>query len=165
MTDDEQLDALVSATNLGREWLVFLLGRLHDEGYEIAPRRSVSERVIEADETLGAEFSEMVLRRALIGTATDVRILAKALEHGNTGAAESLIEQLRDRLAPWDVGDAADGPLARLRELGQAHREAAAPSEAATEQALDRVLGNVNPEDLAEYLNRVERDVDDSPPP
>lgn len=43
-------------------------------------------------------------------TATDVRILAKTLLHGNADVVAELIDQLRERLAPFDVGDAAAGP-------------------------------------------------------
>lgn len=49
------------------------------------------------------------LRVMLVNTATDARILRRARAHGNASVADMLIDQICERLAPFDVGDVADG--------------------------------------------------------
>lgn len=60
----------------------------------------------EGDVALAAAFDTELdeLRRVVVNTATDIRILERALHHGNRNAVDSLVEQLRERFAPYDVG-------------------------------------------------------------
>lgn len=45
------------------------------------------------------------LRTIVVNTATDARILVKALEQGNTNAAAAIAERIYERHEPYDVGE------------------------------------------------------------
>jgi hypothetical protein len=48
------------------------------------------------------------LRGAVQATATDARVMVKALAHGSLDAVVELAERIYNRHAPWDVGEAPD---------------------------------------------------------
>jgi hypothetical protein len=49
------------------------------------------------------------LRAVVVATATDARVLVKALGQGNADAAAALAERIYDRHEPHDVGEQLDG--------------------------------------------------------
>jgi len=61
------------------------------------------------------------LRAVVVATATDARVLVKALGQGNADAATALAERIYDRHEPHDVGEQLDGGADMGGQGGGAH--------------------------------------------